>query len=244
MSNHIQDTPVIEVDYSFKDTYIICQIPMRVMMFHIGCVCDSEESCCISGCASQALTVSGCHSFTWAWNSQFSATGEGAAVFLSILRRRIWSLCRIVLIRLTLCFGHSESSWSPSPNHWNINRAGGLSGQSFKIVPIVCIASTERSDDPADLGQSVVVAFVAGLPLSSSGGFPILLIVILFAIRSLYRRLVRPLIAVSSSFLNIQSSVTWSSDKYYITFFSQDKKNSSEKRQHTSIDMPYFSILT
>lgn len=80
------------------------------------------------------------------------------------------------------------------------------------------------NDRTTDLGQSVVVAFVAGLLLSDSGGFPILLIVILFAIRSLYRRLVRPLIAVPSSFLNIQSSVTWSSDKYDITFFHKTRR--------------------
>lgn len=46
-----------------------------------------------------------------------------------------------------------------------------LIGTVFRKCPL-CIASTERSDDPADLGQSVVVAFVAGLLLSDSGGNP------------------------------------------------------------------------
>ena len=48
-------------------------------------------------CPSRALRWQrvGPTTWTWAWNSLFSATGEGTALFLSILRRRIFSLIRI-----------------------------------------------------------------------------------------------------------------------------------------------------
>lgn len=111
---------------------------------------------------------------------------------------------RIIMITQSQPLAHQQGWW--------------LIGTVFLKCPhrLHCIASTERSDD-----RSRAISCRCVCRRSPPFWFwrvILLLIVILFAIRSLYRRLVRPLIAVPSSFLNIQSSVTWSSDKYDITF--------------------------